>query len=125
MTTRSKYDIFKPKLYTTTLIHKELDIVSEALQDPKWYEAMKEEYAALMKNGTWSLAPRAVDHCIVDNKRVYRVKYNTDGSVAKYKTILVAKGFQQIIGFNYFETFSPVVKPVTAKVVLSLAVMNG
>ena len=35
MTTRSKYDIFKPKLYTATLIHKEPDIVSEALQDPK------------------------------------------------------------------------------------------
>ena len=78
-----------------------------------------------MKNGTWSLVPRAVDHHIVDNKWVYRVKYNTDGSVAMYKTRLVAKGFQQIVGVNYFETFSPVVKPVTVKVVLSLAVMNG
>ena len=56
---------------------------------------------------------------------MYRVKYNTDGSVAMYKTRLVAKGFQQIVGVNYFETFSPVVKPVTVKVVLSLAVMNG
>ena len=53
-----------------------------------------------------------------------RIKYNTDGSVAKYKAWLVAKRFQQNEGVNYFDTFSPVVKPATVKVVLSLAVMN-
>lgn len=55
---------------------------------------------------------------------MYRVKYNTNESIAKYKVWLVAKGFQQVSGVNYFETFSPVVKLVTVKVVLSLAVMN-
>lgn len=55
---------------------------------------------------------------------MYRVKYNTDRSVAKYKAKLVAKGFQHIMSVNYFETFSPVIKPVTIRVILSLAVMN-
>lgn len=55
---------------------------------------------------------------------MYRVKYNTNGSLAKYKTRLVAKGFQQIAWVNYFKTFSPVIKPTTVRVVLSLVVMN-
>ncbi|KAH9751306.1 hypothetical protein KPL71_014242 [Citrus sinensis] len=52
MTTRSKAGIFKHKLYIATLIHKEHDSVYEAMQNPKWLTAMKEEYAALMQNGT-------------------------------------------------------------------------
>ena len=55
---------------------------------------------------------------------MYRVKYISYGSLAKYKARLVAKGFQQIEGVNYFETFSPVVKSATVRVVISLAVMN-
>ncbi|KAH9726030.1 retrovirus-related pol polyprotein from transposon RE1 [Citrus sinensis] len=113
MTTRSKVGIFKPKLYTATLLHKEPDSVYEAIQNPKWLTAMKEEYAALMQNGTWSLVPRMADQKVVGNKWVYRVKYNTDGSVAKYKARLVAKGFQQVMGVNCFETFSPIIKPAT------------
>ncbi|XP_024039375.1 uncharacterized protein LOC112098012 [Citrus clementina] len=124
MTTRSKAGIFKPKLYTVALIHKELDSVYEAMQNPKWFTTMKKEYAALIQNGTWSLVPRIADKRVVGNKWVYRAKYNTDGSVAKYKARLVAKGFQQIMGVNCFETFSPVIKPATVRVILSLAVMN-
>lgn len=65
MTTRSKAGMFKAKLYTATLIHKESNYVYEALQNPKWFEAMKEEYNALIKNGTWSLVPRTTYHKVV------------------------------------------------------------
>ena len=94
------------------------------MQDSKWLEAMKEEYNALLQNNTWSLVPRLDSQKVVGNKWVYRVKYNSDGSLAKYKARLVAKGFQQIEGVNYFETFSPVVKSATVKVIISLVVMN-
>ncbi|KAH9803881.1 retrovirus-related pol polyprotein from transposon RE1 [Citrus sinensis] len=124
MTTRGKAGIFKPKMYTTVLVHKEPDSVGEALQDTNWFTAMKNEYDALIENRTWSLVPRTENQKVVGNKWVYRIKYNTDGSVAKYKARLVAKGCQQIEGVNYFDTFSPVVKPATVRVVLSLAVMN-
>ncbi|KAH9769757.1 retrovirus-related pol polyprotein from transposon RE2 [Citrus sinensis] len=103
---------------------QEPDSVQEALNDSKWLQAMKEEYDALIKNNTWTLVPRQVDQHVVGNKWVYRIKYNTNGSVAKYKARLVAKGFQQVAGVNYFETFSPVVKSTTVRVILSLAVMN-
>ena len=124
MITRRKAGIFKLKIYTVVLTHKELDIVQEALNDSKWLQAMREEYDALIKNNTWTLVPRQVYHHLVGNKWVYRIKYNTDGSVAKYKTRLVVKGFQQVAGVNYFETFNPVVKSATVRVILNLAVMN-
>lgn len=55
---------------------------------------------------------------------MFRVKQNTDGSIAKYKTRLVAKGFQQTEGVDYFETFNHVVKSCIVRIVLSLAMMN-
>ncbi|KAH9723964.1 retrovirus-related pol polyprotein from transposon RE2 [Citrus sinensis] len=124
MTTRSKAGIFKPKLYNVTLVYKEPESVKEAMENPKWFAAMKDEYNALINNNTWSLGPRSAGQKIVGNKWVFRVKQNFDGSLAKYKVRLVAKGFQQIEGVNCFETFSPVVKSATVRVVISLAVMK-
>lgn len=72
-----------------------------------------------MVHGPWFL------NKLIGNQWLYRIKYNTDGSVPKYKVRLVAKGFQQIVGINYFESFNPLIKPATIKVVLSLAMMNG
>ncbi|KAH9727669.1 retrovirus-related pol polyprotein from transposon RE1 [Citrus sinensis] len=124
MITRGKAGIFKPKLYTAVLLHKEPETVQEALNNERWFQAIKAEYNALISNGTWTLVPRTENHKLVGNKWVFRIKTNTDGSVEKYKARLVAKGFQQIEGVNYFETFSPVVKSATVRVILSLAVMN-
>ncbi|KAH9671623.1 retrovirus-related pol polyprotein from transposon RE1 [Citrus sinensis] len=125
MITGAKSGIFKPKVFYAALSNREPDTVEEALEDQRWCQAMKDEYDALMKNNTWILVPNTSEQKVVDNKWVFRVKYNTDGSVAKHKARLVAKGFQQVAGVDYFKTFSPVVKPATVRVVLSLAAMNG
>ncbi|KAH9745458.1 retrovirus-related pol polyprotein from transposon RE2 [Citrus sinensis] len=124
MVTRGKTGIFKPKLYTTVLLHKEPETIQEALNNERWYQAMKAEYDALISNGTWTLVPRTENYKLVGNKWVFRIKTNTDGSVEKYMARLVAKGFQQIEGAHYFETFILVVKSTTIRVILSLAVMN-
>ncbi|GKE73455.1 tocopherol cyclase, partial [Tanacetum coccineum] len=85
---------------------------------------MKEEYDALMKNGTWSLVPRASNTNVVDGMRVYRLKRDKNGAITRYKARFVAKGFRQQPGIDFHETFSPVVKSTTIRAVLSLAVTN-
>jgi histone deacetylase 1/2 len=66
-----------------------------ALQDPKWKNAMDEEYHALMKNQTWHLVPPRHGTNIIDCRWIYKVKHKADGSVDRYKARLVAKGFKQ------------------------------
>ena len=127
MTTRAKNGIFKPKVYNT---EKSLSLdtpssVADALNNHKWKQAMQEEFNALMRNQTWYLVPPEQNIKLVGNKWIYRVKQNSDGSINKYKARLVAKGFLQTEGVDYQETFSPVVKAVTIRIVLSLAVINN
>ncbi|GJU38694.1 nucleotide-binding alpha-beta plait domain-containing protein [Tanacetum coccineum] len=59
----------------------------------EWRQAIKEEYDALMKNGMWSLVPRASNTNVVDGKWVYRLKWDTNGAITCYKARFVAKGF--------------------------------
>ncbi|KAH9649096.1 retrovirus-related pol polyprotein from transposon RE1 [Citrus sinensis] len=127
MLTRAKAGVFKPKFlaYSSVLGEQEPATVSQALSDSKWKAAMQAEYNALMENQTWTLVPASQATKIVGCKWAFRIKYNADGSVFKYKARLVAKGFHQTPGIDYFETFSPVVKQSTVRIILSLAVMKG
>ena len=83
---------------------------------------MTAEYNALLTNKTWSLCPRLRHKQVVRNKQVFKIKQHADGIIDKYKARLVAKGFDQVDGFDFIETFSPVIKPVTIRLALALSV---
>ncbi|WVY95893.1 hypothetical protein V8G54_028044 [Vigna mungo] len=130
MVTSSKNGIYKPK--QVHLASKfpladstEPSCVTRALKNQEWKSAMSEEFNALLDNGTWSLVPREPSFNVVGNKWVFRLKRNTDGSIARYKARLVAKGFHQRLGLDYSDTFSLVVKPQTIKLVLCIALSHG
>ena len=76
------------------------------------------------KNDTWTLVPRPANTNIMGSKWVFRIKYLPDGSVERFKARLVPKGYTQVPGLDYTDTFSSVVKATTVRVVLSIAVTN-
>lgn len=86
---------------------------------------MDSEFAALVKNKTWHLVPPSPSYNVVGNKWIFWIKRNVNGSVQQYKARLVAKGFHQSPGVDFFETFSPVVKASTIRIVLNVVVFNG
>ena len=84
-------------------------------------DAMKVEYEALMKNKTWDLVPYLNEKNVIGNKWIYKVKFNSIGDIEKYKARLVAKGFAQKYGVDYEETFAPMVKMPTVRIILALS----
>lgn len=127
MCTRSKAGIHKPKLpYIGTVERheeeKEPETVAKALEKSEWREAMKSEFKALIANDTWTLVPPQGQENVIDSKWVFKTKYKADGTVERRKARLVAKGFQQIAGLDFDETFSPIIKASTVRIILAIAV---
>jgi hypothetical protein len=88
---------------------------------PKWQEAMDREIATLEEAGTWITVPKPPNKNIVGSKWVFRIKRKSDGSIEKYKARLVARGFTQKFGIDYFDTFSPVARLASFRTILAIA----
>ncbi|KAL2227763.1 UNVERIFIED_CONTAM: Retrovirus-related Pol polyprotein from transposon RE2 [Sesamum indicum] len=97
----------------------------EAVQHKEWRDAMGAELQALEHNHTWKMTPLPAGKKPIGCKWVFKTKLRADGSVERYKARLVAKGFNQIAGVDYTDNFSPVAKPVTVRLFLSLAAARG
>lgn len=125
LTARPKSGIFKPKFYATSIVNEEPETSDHEVKDEKWKDGMNEEYNALIRNKTWSLVPQLPHKSIIGCKWICKLKRNPDGTVKKYKARLVAKGYTQQHGFDFNETFLPVIKPTKIKVILTIALHKG
>ena len=92
----------------------------EAMEDPTWVDAMVEEYDSIVRNSAWEIIPRPEGKSVVGSRWIYKVKQVADGSVEKYRAIFVARGFSQIEGINYEETFAPIARYSSIRTILAL-----
>ena len=99
-------------------------IVLEALSHPDWKLAMVEEMVALHSSGTRDLVTLPVGKTAVGCGWVYTVKIGLDGRVDCLKARLVAKGHTQVYGFDCYDTFSPVSKIASVRILLSMTAMQ-
>ena len=86
---------------------------------------MVEEYQAVIDSNTWKLVDCPANVKPIGCKWVYRIKYNQNGELEKYKAQLVAKGFSQQEGIDYDETFAPTTKWNTIQLTLALVAHKG
>jgi hypothetical protein len=82
----------------------------EVAGNPFWEFAMQKEYNSLLENQTWDLVPLPYGRKLVICRWVYKTKRVADGQINRYKARLIAKGFQQLHGIDYDETFTLVEK---------------
>lgn len=137
MVTRSKTQSLKPKVRTdgtvlrpkpqcsaASTIPDEPTCFTEASKFQEWQSAMNEEFHALLQTQTWTLVPKHTSTNVLGVKWVFKTKWHVNGQIERRKARLVAKGFHQIQGLDYDETFSPIAKPSTIHLLLSLAIMH-
>lgn len=93
----------------------------EVVKDPEWCSAMQKEIWALEDNGTWTMEYLPPGKKALGSKWVYKIKYNSDGTVERLKARLVVFGNHQVEGIDYNETFAPVAKMVTVRAFLAIA----
>ncbi|GKF25687.1 ribonuclease H-like domain-containing protein, partial [Tanacetum coccineum] len=94
----------------------------EAIKDNNWIEAMNNEIEALNRNNTWTITVLPAGRKLIGCKWLFKIKYKSSGDIDRYKARLVAKGFSQREGIDFVETFSPIVKMITVRCIISLDV---
>src|SRR5436190_20970733 len=103
--------------------------MQEAINHPtrgkQWEKAIQDEYESLIKNHTWDLVHRPKRRRIVTNKCALKHKKNEIARIVRLKARLVARGFSQIYGVDYLDTYAPVVKLASIRILLAIAAIYG
>ena len=120
------------ELYLAAAIEEEVKqspaTVQEALSGEhkaKWQVAMNSEMLSLQENGVYEIVDRPARKKVVKSKWVLRIKTNERGEIEKYKARVVAKGFSQVEGVDYDQTFSPTVRFESIRQLVAVRTSRG
>ena len=111
-------------LLTDSATYREPETYQESLNCPEhqeWRVARANERRALQERGVMRVVPKPAGVKPIKSRYVYKRKYNKDGSIKKYTARLVALGYGQVPGVDVFNTFAPVFKSTTVRLLLALA----
>ena len=113
--------------HTDTLFEDSTEFLTfqQAQSNPHWQAAMEDEIDSIHRNHTWSLVSLPPNTKAISSKWVYKLKPGTRENPARYKARLVARGFEQRDGVDYLETFAPVVRWETIRILVAIAVHLG
>jgi len=89
-------------------------------QSPMWIKAIQEELSSLQQHGTWKVVPKPANAHVISCKWVWRIKLKLDDSIKQFKARLVAQGFSQKPGIDYNETFAPIARMDTIRLLADL-----
>ena len=105
----------EPLTYSDTVEHPDADL---------WQAAMASELKTFEEIGLYQEVEAPPDHEIIDSKWVFKIKHGPNGKIDKYKARLIAKGYMQVEGLDYMDTFAPVTKFTTIRLLLALAAQH-
>lgn len=122
---RDRASLHPPKRYELNYVQFDIpDSFQEAVtghDSHNWKRAIKDELDAHAKNATWTLVPRPDDRKMIDSKWIFKIIQDPSGKIIRFKARLCARGFQQQSGIDYEETFAPVARYDSLRVLLALA----
>jgi hypothetical protein len=95
--------------------------LNEALEDESWAAAIYDELNQFVRNDVWTLVPRPKDHNIIRTKWIFKNKFDEHDTVVRNKARLVAQGYTQVEGVDFDETFAPVARLESIRILLSIS----
>jgi Reverse transcriptase (RNA-dependent DNA polymerase) len=98
--------------------------VNNPLYGKEWRAVVQEEYDSLMKNGAWELTDLPPGKNLVTCKWVFKAKHDANGNITRFKARLVARGYSQAYGIDYFDNFAPLAKLTTYRTIFALAALE-
>ena len=104
--------------YTSTIEPKN---VKDALEDDFWIGAMQEELGQFERNQVWDLVPRPKDVNVIGTKWIFKNKTDENGNITRNKARLVAQGYTQVEGVDFEETFAPVARLESIRLLLAIS----
>ena len=108
-----------------SILDSKNSIYDEVVGHQYWKEAIMEEYESIMKNDIWEVVLRPDEKFVVTLKWIFKIKNVVDGSIDKYKSRFVARGFSQKEGIDYEEMFALVARYTSIKMIIALASAMG
>ncbi|KAK3035210.1 hypothetical protein RJ639_034598 [Escallonia herrerae] len=114
--------------FLTYLLENEPRTYSEAMSSPEaphWKEAVNNEIESIMQNHTWELVDLPPGNKPLGRKWIFKRKMKADGTIEKYKARLVVKGYRQKERLDYFDTYSPVTRITSIRILIAIATINN